>query len=181
MEAKNILIVLGTGHVGRKTEIVANLVLTESLTYGFNSELIDVKDWLDSPFTGLNQRTKEWQNKVENCDGLIIVSPEYNRGYPGELKLFLDQAYKEYHRKPVALVGVSSGPIGGARGVEQLRLVCNELHMAPLRTAVYFKNILDNSVQEGKLVNEEEYKKPLADLFADLDWWAKTLKAGRVE
>ena len=127
MDKLNILVIIGTGHPGRKTKVVADLVFAQTNNFGFQAELIDVLDWLDSPFTGPNNRTSEWQSKVNQVDGLIIVMPEYNRGYPGELKLLLDQAYKEYNRKPVGLVGVSSGPIGGARGVEQLRLVCNEL------------------------------------------------------
>lgn len=60
---------------------------------------------------------------MTRADGLVIVSPEYNHGYPGEMKLMLDQLYKEYNRKPVGICGVSSGALGGARMVEQLRLI----------------------------------------------------------
>jgi NAD(P)H-dependent FMN reductase len=71
------------------------------------------------------------QKKAWHADGFIIVSPEYNHSYPGELKMLLDMLFSQYAHKPVGICGVSSGAWGGTRMVEQLRLVCLAFHLGP--------------------------------------------------
>ena len=75
-----------------------------------------------------------WQEKLATFDGFIFVTAEYNRSIPAVLKSALDQAYKEWNRKPMAIVGY--GATGGARAVEHLRTIGIELQMVPLRSAV---------------------------------------------
>ena len=65
----------------------------------------------------------------------MLVTAEYNHGYTAVLKNALDHTFVERNRKPVAFVGY--GNVGGARAIEQLRLVAVELEMAPLRHAVH--------------------------------------------
>ena len=67
--------------------------------------------------------------------GIVILTGEYNHGYPAVLKNALDSTFPEWRRKPVAFVGW--GNTGGARAIEQLRLVAIEFEMAPLRHAVH--------------------------------------------
>jgi len=85
------------------------------------SVLVDPRDhthnetiptWVD------DERAKPWRDITAKADGFIVVFPEYNHGYPGELKLLWDMAYDEYNGKPVVMVGVSAGGLGGARGIE---------------------------------------------------------------
>ena len=80
---------------------------------------------------------QRWQKKVASLDGFIIVAAEYNRGPTASLKNALDYAYNEWNKKPVAFVGY--GGVGGARAVEQLRLNCVELQMAPIRVGVHIR------------------------------------------
>jgi len=71
-------------------------------------------------------------SKIGISDALIIISPEYNHGYPGELKMLLDLAPRKlYEGKYVGLVGVSSGSLGGARRIQQLMLVIIGLRAIP--------------------------------------------------
>ena len=63
----------------------------------------------------------EWRDAIVKADGLVIVTPEYNHGYPGVLKSVLDLLLKEYIHKAVAFVTVSAGPWGGTGF---LRLYC---------------------------------------------------------
>src|SRR3990167_5465126 len=120
-----IPIILGTAREGNSSENPAKFMLKEVLALKIESEIIKVKDYL----IGATQQYEEsdgikaLSEKINKTDGLIIVVPEYNHGYPGELKLLLDNFYDEYARKPVGLCGVSKGALGGARVVEQLRLV----------------------------------------------------------
>src|SRR5207247_9219526 len=103
-----------------------------------SGELIDLRDYpmpfFDEPATNAwvpskNEVAKRWQKKVAEFDGYIFVTAEYNRGIPAVLKNALDYAYPEWNRKAAACVGY--GGVGAARAIEQLRLNCVELQMAP--------------------------------------------------
>jgi NAD(P)H-dependent FMN reductase len=118
--------------------------------------------------------------KVDEADGFVFVTGEYNHGYPAILKNALDHLFPEWHRKPVAFVGY--GNVGGARAIEQLREVVVELEMAPLRHAVH---ILPDVMRP--VMGAEGYDASLFDpllpklelLGDDLAWWAKALSAAR--
>jgi NAD(P)H-dependent FMN reductase len=157
-----IPIILGTAREGRRSEQAARYVLGQAQGLeSVETELIDVR--------GANE---DFAQKAEKADGFIIVSPEYNHGYPGELKEFLDRLYNEYHKKPVGFCGVSTGGMGGARAVEQLRLVAIEFHMVPIHEALYFSNIKDG-------IDEEAFTQRAAKFFEELLWYAKALKTAR--
>src|SRR6185437_6438023 len=68
---------------------------------------------------------KKWTAAIAASDGFIFVTPEYNHGPPAVLKNALDWVYPEWNRKAAAFV--SYGSVGGARSVEQLRLIAIEL------------------------------------------------------
>lgn len=137
-----IPVILGTAREGRRSENAAKYMLSEVKSFGADTELIDVRDYLigHTDASGQTPEAKKLSNIIKHSDALIIVSPEYNHGYPGELKIMLDMLYSDYDGKPVGICGVSVGPFGGARVVEQLRQVVVELSMIPIREAVYFGN-----------------------------------------
>lgn len=177
-----IPILLGTARKGRKSEKVAKFVLEEAKQYGqFETELIDARDFglSRTDDTKTSQKSKKFSEIMQRADGLIVVSPEYNHGYPGELKMILDQLYKEYKHKPIGICGVSEGNMGGARMVEQLRLVSIELQMVPISTAVYFPNVEDLFDEKGNIKNSDTYDKRFQVFFDELVWYAKALKAAR--
>jgi len=151
-----IPIILGTAREGRQSEKVANFMLAEVIKAGLESEIIDVRDYRieRTDATGKSAQAMKFAEKVIKADGLIIVSPEYNHGYPGELKMMLDMLYKEYAHKPIGICGVSMGVLGGARMVEQLRLVSIEFHMIPIREAIYFSGITNLFEENGKIKDE---------------------------
>lgn len=173
-------IILGTARKGRRSEIVAHHVLNFAKTLDIEVELFDVKDFPQSFTQEPKPEIKRWQEAAERADAFVIVSPEYNHGYPGELKLFIDNVYTECNRKPIAFVGVSVGPLGGARAVEQLRLVAVELHMVPIRTAVYFGHIVDLIAEDNTIKDSAEWDKRLTQLFDELLWYAHTLREQRI-
>lgn len=57
----------------------------------------------------------DFANKIKLADGVIIVTPEYNGGYPASIKNAVDLLYDEWHRKPVAISTVSNGNFGGTQ------------------------------------------------------------------
>ncbi len=167
-----ISIILGTGRQGAYSEKVAEFVFEEVKNYDFDVEFIKVKDYLDKPWTGgMNEEKRNKASEIlKKSNGFIIVTPEYNHSFPGELKLFLDEFYEEFNHKPVGICGVSSGKLGGARVVEQLKLVLIEFMAIPLRNAVYFSNV-KNFDQE-----KESYKQFLENLFKELKFYCEKLR-----
>lgn len=176
-----IPIILGTARQGRRSENVAREVLDFAKTLEIETELLDVRDFPQRYTQEPTEKMKEWQTKAERADGYIVVTPEYNHGYPGELKMFLDHVYKECNRKPIGFVGVSDGVLGGARGIEQLRLVAIEFQMIPLRTAVYFRNVLELFDEQKKLKDPADWRKRLGLLFDECLWYARVLREERLE
>lgn len=107
-------------------------------------ELVDLRDkdlpFFDEKASNLwmpseDPRAVAWQQKLAGFDGFMFVVAEYNRSITGALKNALDQAYKEWNRKP--MTALAYGSLGGARAMEQLRLISIELQMVPLRNAVH--------------------------------------------
>jgi NAD(P)H-dependent FMN reductase len=176
-----IPVILGTAREGRQSERVARFVLEEALGYGLESEIIDVRHFRTAATdnTEKTPQAKKLAGKISRADGLIIVSPEYNRGYPGELKMMLDLIYEQYARKPVGFCGVSSGDMGGSRCVEQLRLVAVGLQMMPLKEALHFPGVQDLFDAEGRIKNRASYAKGVKNFLDKLTWHAAALKTAR--
>ena len=174
-----IPVILGTAREGRQSEKVAKFILQEVLNYGeIETELIDVRDYL----IGATDRTKKFDGikvlseKFIKADGFIIVVPEYNHSYPGELKLLLDSMYwPEYEKKPAGICGVSGGPFGGARMIEQLRTVLTELKIVNIREAVYFGGV-QNLFDEAGVIKDTNYHDRIKVFLDELTWYAKKLK-----
>lgn len=118
---------------------------------------------------------------TEEADAFIIVTPEYNHSFPSSLKRMLDSEYKNYEKKPVALVGVSSGNWGGVRVCEALLPVCHRLGMVNIHSELYFPKIQEMFDGEGLLKSEhqERYAASVEAMISELMWFGKLLKEGR--
>jgi len=70
-----------------------------------------------------------WQRlraEIADCDGLLFITPEYNRSVPAGVKNAVDVASKPAGRnlwvgKPAFVIGQSSGPLGGLAGAFALK------------------------------------------------------------
>lgn len=120
----------------------------------------------------------DWRDTIIKADGLVIVTPEYNHGYPGTLKAVLDLLLKEYIHKAVAFVGVSAGPWGGTRVIEQMVPMVRELGLAVTFSDLNFPKVQTTFDAEGKLLNPL-YEKLAAGFLDELVWMSRTLKWGR--
>jgi len=65
-------------------------------------------------------RALEFARKVQSADGIVVVTPEYNGGYPASLKNVVDLLYPEWKRKPVAIATASDGKFGGTQVITSL-------------------------------------------------------------
>jgi NAD(P)H-dependent FMN reductase len=175
-----IPIILGTAREGRQSEKVAKFMHQETIKAGLETEIIDVRDYRIEATDNTEKipQAKKLAEKIIKADGLIIVSPEYNHGYPGELKMMLDMIYNQYAKKPVGICGVSAGGLGGARMLEQLRLVCVEFRMVPIREAVYFSIVQDLFDNKG-VIKDSSYYNRVKKFLDEIIWYAKALKTAR--
>lgn len=137
-------IIIGTTRPNRVGESVGRWVHEiASKRSDAQFELVDIKDYnlplLDEPIPPsrgeyTHAHTKKWAAKIDSLDAFVFITAEYNHGPSGALKNALDFVYREWNNKAAGFVGYGSA--GGARAVEQLRLVMGELQVADVRAQV---------------------------------------------
>jgi NAD(P)H-dependent FMN reductase len=115
---------------------------------------------------------------IERCDGVIIVTPEYNHSFPGLLKHALDMNLKEYIHKAVGICGVSAGAIGGARVIETLLPVMRELGLVTIFEDVNFAKVGTLFDERGNLL-DEKYVMRVDKFLDELIWMSRALRHGR--
>jgi NAD(P)H-dependent FMN reductase len=180
MEKLVIPILLGTGRPDNMSQYVAKYVHSQALVYGFESRLISPEDYATRLTGETTPCSPSWPNIMDGADGLIIVTPEYNHGYPGELKNMIDQAFDEYYRKPVGFVGVSTNVMGGARAIEVLKLVMIYTNAVVLNNSVFFGNI-QNLIDEHGNMLDSSYQEQMKSLFDEIEWFANVLRNAKNE
>ncbi|HEX8137274.1 MAG TPA: NADPH-dependent FMN reductase [Pyrinomonadaceae bacterium] len=175
-----IPVILGTVRQGRASEHVARFVFDEiKKREGVQSEFIDIGD-LQLSVTDAGEAIKDAQFSatVARADALVIVTPEYNHGYPGMLKHALDTNLKEYIHKAVGICGVSAGGFGGTRVVENLLPVMRELGLVTIFWDGNFSGAHKLFDAEGKLL-DNSYVGRIDKFLKELIWMAKVLRYGR--
>jgi len=180
-------IITGSTRPNRKSPEVAKWVLeTARKRNDADYELVDIKDFelplLDEPMPpamGNYQQphTKRWAAKVASLDAFVFVSPEYNHGIPAALKNAIDFLFAEWKHKAAGFV--SYGGIGGARAVEQLRLVLAEVHVATVRAQVLLS--LHRDFENFTTFKPEpHHEKAVGIVLDEVVAWGEALKAMQV-
>ena len=175
-----IPVILGTTRQGRMSLHVSRLITQEvAKQNGVETELIDIAT-MSLPTGDAGEAIKEagFSGKMNRADGLVIVAPEYNHGYSGLLKHVLDSCLKEYIHKAVGIVGVSAGPFGGTRVIQNLLPVMREIGLVTIFWDVNFSSVQKVFAEDGKLL-DESYIRRIDKFLKELIWMAKTLRQGR--
>lgn len=175
-----IPVILGTVRKGRMSRHAAHLMVEELRKRdGVETELIDICT-VPLPVDDAGEAIKnpEFSAKMMRADALAIVSPEYNHGYSGLLKHVLDSCLHEYIHKAVGIVGVSAGPFGGTRGIQDLLPVMRELGLVNIFWDVNFGSVNSVFASDGKLL-EPAFITRIDKFLQELIWMAKTLRYGR--
>src|SRR5438128_2615220 len=175
-----IPVILGTARQGRQSEHVARFVFEQTKKRAdVETELIDVRELpmrLDD--AGEQMKDPAFSATIERCGGIVLVVPEYNHGYPGLLKHALDMNLKEYIHKAVGICGVSAGPFGGARAIENLLPVMRELGLVAIFGDVNFGWV-------GMLIDERgnmryvRFVGRVNKFLDELIWMTRALRYGR--
>ena len=175
-------IILGTPRRGRESEAVARWVHSKMQARDeIETQFFDVRDF-QLPSDGYGPEIKDlfpsWRDAIIRADGLVIVTPEYNHGYPGSLKAVLDLLLREYIHKAVAFVGVSAGPWGGTRVIEALVTMVRELGLAVTFTDLNFPKIQTVFDADGNLL-DLAFEARAKAFLDELVWLSRVLKWGR--
>jgi NAD(P)H-dependent FMN reductase len=177
-----IPILLGTNRKDRRSEHVAKWVFGKmNEREEIDSQFFDVRDFdlpRDHYGTEIGERFPEWRDAIIKADGLVVVTPEYNHGYPGNLKSVLDLLLKEYIHKAVAFVGVSAGVFGGTRVIEACVPMVRELGLVVTFSDMNFPQVQTKFDDEGNLL-DEAYEKRVHGFLDELVWMSRALKWGR--
>jgi NAD(P)H-dependent FMN reductase len=187
----HIQVILGSTRDNRFSERAGQWVVEGLEARGdMNVELIDLRDHPLPFFDGIapartlrdypSAETRRLGETLDRADGFVIVTPEYNHGYSAVLKNAIDHTFIEWKHKPVTFV--AWGNVGGARAVEQLRLVMVELETAPLRHAVHIlPDVLVPALRAEEFETSmlESLLPRLTLMGDDLAWWATALAAAR--
>lgn len=178
-----LMIILGSSRQARKGETVSNWVRAQvQQDSRFEIDFVDtqtlVLPFFDEPLSPFTMRDtgqqythpegEAWAQRVSKAEGVILVTPEYNHGYPGVLKNTLDWVGREWGDKPVGFVSYSSQMTGGARAVEQLRPVVTELGMIQVANAIHIPRIAEAFDANGQPVHQgtnDAFKKMLNELL----------------
>ena len=187
-----IAVIVGSTRPSRLADTPAQWILKQVQARGdMDAELVDLRDhpmpFFDERASNLwmpsaNPEAIRWQQTVGRFDGYIFVVAEYNHSITGVLKNALDQAYKEWNRKPFTAIGY--GGVGAARAIEHLRLIGVELQMVPTHAAVHIGGADFMAIHPmfGKKTIEDIEANLLPSAKTALDelvWWAKATIAAK--
>jgi NAD(P)H-dependent FMN reductase len=179
-ERVQVAVIIGSVRAGRIAPAVASWVETQLDRHDdLSIAVVDLADMtLPDSLDGTGDAAG-FAKRVDSADAFVIVTPEYNHGYPGALKTAIDTARDEWRTKPVGFVSYG-GIAGGLRAVEQLRLVFAELHAVTVRQVVSLHWVHDLFDGNGVLTDRGG---PVAaqKMLAQLAWWARALRSARAE
>lgn len=125
----HIAIISSSVRIGRRSHRVAlyfkNYLETNQIA---TAEILDLKDYNFPIFEERLNNLKdpmpealEFSQKIKDADGVLIVTPEYNGGYPSAIKNAIDLLYPEWYHKPVGISTVSDGIFGGTQVIISLQ------------------------------------------------------------
>ncbi len=179
-----IPVILGSTRRGRQSPRVARFMAERMRRTGrIETEILDL---LEYNFPIMEERlrfhddpppaVRQFSEKLARADAIVIVTPEYNNGYPGVLKNALDYFGPEYKRKPVGIVTVSGGDFGGVNCLAQLRLVMFNLGAFPIPASFPVPRVQDNFDEEGN-PRDPRFEKWAEAFLAELLWLTEAVVA----
>jgi NAD(P)H-dependent FMN reductase len=166
-----LTVIVGSVREGRFGPVVADWFVGQAKQRDDVS--VDVIDLADTPIPSAN-----FASRIGAADAFVVVTPEYNHGYPGPLKTAIDSVGREWQAKPVGFV-CYGGLSGGLRAVEQLRIVFAELHTVTIRETVSFHGARGRFDEHGAPREPDAVNTAARTLLDQLAWWAHTLRRAR--
>lgn len=177
----HIAIISGSVRTGRKSHNVAKYfhkyITAENLA---TAEILDLKEYnfpiMEERLINLSDppaAVKMFSEKIIKADAVIIVSPEYNGGYPASVKNAIDVLVKEWYHKPIGLVGASSGNFGAISALAQLQSILLKIKATPISAIFPVPNVQDTFDDDGNALDKVSMDKRAAAFLKELLWVAE--------
>jgi NAD(P)H-dependent FMN reductase len=179
----NIAIISASVRIGRRSHRVA--LFFKNYIEQNHLATVDLLDLYQFQFPIFDERLRFMKNpsadvldfadRIKKADGVLIVTPEYNGGYPAALKNVIDLLYAEWQKKPLALATVSAGPFGGAQVNTSLVFSLWKIGVL-LVPAMFLTPKVQDAFQENGTPNDKEGVENRAKPFIDELLWCMEAK-----
>jgi NAD(P)H-dependent FMN reductase len=180
----NILIISASVRTGRNSNRVAlffrNFIETNKLAS------VEIADLQQYQFPVFDERLKFQKNpspeavafaaRVKAADGVLIVTPEYNGGYPASLKNVVDLLTDEWKRKPVAISTVSAGGFGGMQVIISLQYSMWKLQTWTVPAMFPVPKVAESFDEQGNPVDKAGTEKRAKAFIDELLWCMEAKK-----
>jgi NAD(P)H-dependent FMN reductase len=174
----NLLVILASTRPGRTGLPVSDWFVERAVaSRRFAVQLVDLAEldlpFLDEPVPAVMRQythahTRAWSATVEAADAIVVITPEYNYGYPAPLKNALDFLNHEWRHKAIGFVSYG-GVAAGTRAVQQLVQVTSALQMVPAATAVHIPFVFGALDEEGRLIPHEVTEGAADTMLAEME------------
>lgn len=184
----NIAVIYGSVRTNRRGIKAANFIKAKCEERGFNTDLIDPVEY-QLPL--IDKMYKEYKNndapetlkklakKLNDADGYIIVSAEYNHSIPPALSNLLDYFLEEYFFKPSAIVSYSNGSFGGVRASVQLRAMLGELGTPSIPSILPIPKV-GSAFDENNNPIDDAINRRTKRFLDEFEWYVRALKNERI-
>ena len=174
----HIAIISGSVRTGRNSHRVAlyfqKYIKENNLG---TSEIVDLKEYnfplfeerlrlLKNP----SQNIQNFADKIKKADGIILVTPEYNGGYPASVKNAIDLLYDEWHRKPIAIATVSAGDFAGTQVITSLQFSLWKIRAWTVPAMFPVPKVQDNYDEAGNPMDKASIDKRANGFLKELLW-----------
>ncbi len=122
--------------------------------------------YMDKP----GEKVLSFASRIRNADGVIIVTPEYNGGYPASLKNAIDLLYDEWQNKPIALSTVSTGAYAGTQVSMQLQFVLWKIGAIVVPATFAVAKVTESYDEDGNALEKDKADKFAARFLGKLTW-----------
>jgi NAD(P)H-dependent FMN reductase len=177
----HLAVVTGSTREGRFGPTVARWFSAEAERHpSFTVADVDLAE-IELPTALPRHRTdaqRHYLGELDRADAIVVVTPEYNHGYPASLKQAIDLAKAEWRHKPIGIVSYGARS-GGIRATEQLRQVFPELEAMTIRESVALPNVWHLFDPDGQPRETDGLASAARAMLDELAWWAEALRAAR--
>jgi NAD(P)H-dependent FMN reductase len=127
-----------------------------------------------------SDKLKDLRNKINDAEGYLSVTPEYNHSTSAAMKNTLDYFLEEYYFKPSAIVSYSPGGFGGVNAAQHLRHIFAELGAPSISSSFPISRVHDVFDEQGKLT-DERYDKRVIRFLDEFEWYIEAFKNQRAK
>ncbi len=174
----HISIISSSVRIGRNSHRVA--LFFKNFIEERNLATVEILDLMEYNFPIFDERLQymkdpepaviDFAEKIKKSNGVIIVTPEYNGGYPASLKNAIDLLYPEWKRKPIAIATASNGGFGGTQVVTSLVFSLWKIGVLLVPAMYMGPKVQEAYDEQGNPTDKEGTEKRATGFINELIW-----------